>query len=391
MKIGAAASGSANLSAALAGQLYGPALRTSVSRLEQFAACSFRFFVHSGLQAEERVRFELDSRRKGSFQHLALSLFHEQLQKDGQTWHDLNAAEARRRIAEICAALIPQFDEGLLAANPLSRFAAKSMARSLEDFVAAMAEWMCQYDFEPAAVELEFGGDPQTGSLPAWELDLGSGHRLRFRGRIDRVDMFASGPEALVVVVDYKSSQHKLDPVLLQHGVQLQLPAYLGVLRRLASPGKFFDQDRLIPAGVFYINLRGKFEYGENRNEVLQSEVPAWQAAYKHAGRFDLAALPHLDNRGVATGTQFNYRIKANGQPAANNPDAMDHAAFQQMLDQVEENLIRMGRAIFAGEIALNPYQKGTLRACDRCEYQGICRIDPWDHAFRILTKSRED
>ena len=387
MKASAATPDSPRLSPALAGQLYGPALRTSVSRLEQFAACSFRFFVHSGLQAEERVRFELDSRRKGSFQHLALSLFHEQLQKDGKTWHDLDAAAARRRMAEICAALIPQFDEGLLAANPLSRFAARSMARSLEEFVAAMAEWMRQYDFEPTAVELEFGGDPATGSLPAWELDLGEGHRLRFRGRIDRVDLFSTGEEALVVVVDYKSSQHKLDPILLQHGVQLQLPAYLGVLRRLASPGKFFAQTRLVPAGVFYINLRGKFEHGENRNEVLQSEVPAWQAAYQHAGRFDLAALPHLDNRGEKRGTQFNYRLKADGQPAANSPDAMDHAGFQQMLDQVEENLIRMGRAIYAGEIAPNPYQKGTVRACDRCEYQGICRIDPWTHSFRLLGK----
>jgi len=376
---------SGKLSPALAERLYGPALRTSVSRLEQFAACSFRFFVHSGLQAEERVRFELDARRKGSFQHLALSLFHEQLRKEGKTWHDLDAADARQRIAEICAVLIPQFDEGLLAANPLSRFAARGMARSLEDFVAAMAEWMHQYDFEPTAVELEFGGDPQTGSLPAWELDLGSGHRLIFRGRIDRVDLFVSGPEALVVVVDYKSSQHKLDPVYLRHGLQLQLPAYLSVLRRLASPGKYFDSARLVPAGVFYINLRGKFEHGENRNEVLLSEEPAWQAAYQHAGRFDLAALPHLDNRGASRGTQFNYRLKADGRPAANTPDAMDHAGFQQMLDQVEENLIRMGRAIFAGEIAPNPFQKGTIRACDRCEYQGVCRIDPWAHAFRLV------
>jgi ATP-dependent helicase/DNAse subunit B len=66
----------------------------------------------------------------------------------------------------------------------------------------------------------------------------------------------------------------------------------------------------------------------------------------------------------------------------------MDSAAFGQMLDQVEQNLIRMGRAIFAGEIELNPFQKGTARACDRCVYQGICRIDPWTHAFRRLGKS---
>jgi hypothetical protein len=36
----------------------------------------------------------------------------------------------------------------------------------------------------------------------------------------------------------------------------------------------------------------------------------------------------------------------------------------------------------------LNPFQKGAARACDRCEYQGICRIDPWRHTFRVLSRS---
>ena len=379
------------LSPALAERLYGPVLRSSVSRIEQFAACAFRYFVNSGLQAEERILFELDARQKGSFHHEALARFHTQLQEEGKTWHELSPAEARRRMAAICAALIPQFQGGLLAAEAPSRFAARGMARALEDFVAAMVEWMRQYDFEPRAAEIEFGGPPDKGGLPAWELDLGSGRRLVFRGRIDRIDLCPDGPGALAVVMDYKSSLHKLDAVLLRHGVQLQLPAYLDVLRRLEHPEKIFGAAPLIPAGVFYINLRGNFKPGENRRDVLKSAEPAWQAAYKHSGRFDLASLPHLDNRGQSSGTQFNYRLKKDGQPYANVPDPLDHAAFVQMLNQVEENLVRMGRAIFAGDIQLNPYQKGTQRACDHCVYQGICRIDPWAHPFRQLADSEAD
>ena len=47
--------------------LYGKALRTSVSRLEKFAACAFRYFVDSGLGTEERKKFELDVRERGTF------------------------------------------------------------------------------------------------------------------------------------------------------------------------------------------------------------------------------------------------------------------------------------------------------------------------------------
>ncbi len=379
------------LSSALAAQLYGPALRTSVSRIEQFAACAFRFFVNSGLQAEERELFELDVRQKGSFQHQALADFHQQLQNENKTWRQLTPDAARRRMAAICEGLIPQFGRGLLAADASSLFAARAMARSLQDFVAAMVEWMSQYDFDPRGAEIEFGGPPEDGGLPAWELDLGGGPRLVFRGRIDRVDLCATGPDALAVVMDYKSSQRKLDAALLRHGVQLQLPAYLSVLRHLSDPRKFFGAARLVPAGVFYINLRGNFKAGETRQEVLQGGQPAWQAAYKHSGRFDLAALAHLDNRGESRGTQFNYRLKKDGQPYANVPDPMDHAAFREMLDQVEQHLVRMGRAIFAGDIEINPYQKGAMRACDYCFYQGICRIDPWTHSFRQIGQAESE
>ena len=63
----------------------------------------------------------------------------------------------------------------------------------------------------------------------------------------------------------------------------------------------------------------------------------------------------------------------------------MPSAEFRQLLDQVEAQLVRMGREIYSGAIGLNPYQKGKERACDKCDYQGICRFDPWTHSFRVL------
>src|SRR5208283_4802234 len=103
-----------HLSPQLAEQLYGPALHTSVSRLEQFAACSFKFFVHSGLRAEERQFFELDVRERGSFQHEALARFHQELQAEKKRWRDITPDEARRRMGEIVANIAPSFRDGLM-------------------------------------------------------------------------------------------------------------------------------------------------------------------------------------------------------------------------------------------------------------------------------------
>jgi ATP-dependent helicase/nuclease subunit B len=366
-------------------QLYGPELRTSVSRLEEFAACSFKFFVRSGLRAEERKRFELDAREQGSFQHEALALFHRQLREENKNWRDITPAEARRRVKECVNQLAPEFHEGLLAASAQSRFAARVVGESLQDFVAATVEWMEHYQFNPHESELGFGGG--ECKLPAWDLDLGSGRRLIFRGKIDRVDLCRDGgnDQALAVVIDYKSSALKLENVLMANGLQLQLAAYLGVLRHLDDARELFGVRRLAPAGVFYVNLRGQSENGKTRTSVLKTREEFRQKRYQHLGRFDGAALRFLDSRGAKEGAQFKFKLRIDGAPHGKNTDLLRTEDFRQLLDHVEAELVRMGREIYDGAIAVNPYQRGDKVACDNCDYKSICRFDSWTQPYRVL------
>ncbi len=382
-----------SLSPALAAQLYGPSLRTSVSRMEQFAACPFKFFVHSGLRAEERKLFELDIRDQGNFQHEVLAGFHEQLKKEGKHWRDVTPQEARERIKKIATAMMVSFRDGLLQSSEEGRFTARIMAESLQDFVETLIGWMReQYAFDPAAVELPFGDENNT--FPPWELDLSQGHRLMLHGRIDRIDICpdADGKEALCVVVDYKSSQKQLDPLLMEHGLQLQLAAYLNVLRRWPNPRPVFGVSRLIPAGVFYVNLRGKYERGQNRDEALAGVDAARKLAYRHTGRFDAETLGKLDQRtGVKEGDQFNYRLTAQGKIHGGSREALETGEFMAMLEAVETGLKKMGQAVYAGEAKIDPYRKGLMTACDQCDYHSICRIDPWTHSYRVLRKAEEE
>jgi len=257
------------LSPALAARLYGPVLRTSVSRMEQFAACPFRFFVHSGLRAEERKLFELDVREQGSFQHEALAEFHESLQAEGKRWRDVTPAEARERIGRIALSRIASFRQGLLETNDQTRFTGRVLAESLQDFVETAVAWMRQqYEFDPVQVELGFGDE---NGAPSWKLPLDSEKTLELRGRIDRVDLHhpVGSPNARCVILDYKSSHKQLDSVLIEHGLQLQLLSYLNVLRHWPNPKAIFGADLIEPAGVFYVNLRGKYEREANRVDAL--------------------------------------------------------------------------------------------------------------------------
>jgi ATP-dependent helicase/nuclease subunit B len=64
---------------------------------------------------------------------------------------------------------------------------------------------------------------------------------------------------------------------------------------------------------------------------------------------------------------------------------------FAQLLDSVQENLERMGREIFAGNVAVSPFRKGAMKACDYCISQAVCRVDPWGQPFRVLKLPQEE
>jgi ATP-dependent helicase/nuclease subunit B len=375
------------LSPALTEQLFGLTLRTSVSRLEEFAQCPFKFFVRSGLRAGERKIFELDARERGSFQHEVLKKFHADLAQENKLWRDITPPEARERIRAVAGELMENFREGLMRDTAQTRFEACAMTESLQDFVEVIVKWMRgQYEFDPAAAELDFGGE--NSRAPAWEMDLGGGHKLALQGRIDRVDLCReSNDGAWCVVMDYKSGGKKLDAILVEHGVQLQLPAYLNALRHWKNPRERFGVGKLIPAGVFYVNLRGQFESSKTRDEVLDA-TDSRKLAYRHNGRFDAGALPKLDRAGTAD--QFNYRLNQDGSLRKGSAEALPRGEFEKMLDGVEARLQEMGRAIFSGEAKVDPYRKGAETPCEFCDYRAVCRIDPWTHRYRVLRAAKE-
>jgi ATP-dependent helicase/nuclease subunit B len=216
-------------------------------------------------------------------------------------------------------------------------------------------------------------------------LDLGGGHKLALRGRIDRIDLSREpdNQNALAVVLDYKSSGKKLETLLVEHGIQLQLAAYLNALRYFKKSHELFGVEKLTPAGIFYINLRGQFENGDTRGDVLDSAGDSRCAAYRHTGRFDAAALEKLDSTGARD--QFNYKRNKDGSLHKGRAEALPRAEFEALLDTVEEQLRRIGNEIFAGTAHLDPYRKGRETPCEYCDYQAACRIDKWTHRFRIL------
>ncbi|MEW6303906.1 MAG: PD-(D/E)XK nuclease family protein [Verrucomicrobiota bacterium] len=373
-------------------KLYGNELHTSVSGLEDFAACAFKFLVKRGLKAEERQEFEADVRERGTFQHEILYEFHQRLRAAGRRWHDLAADEACALIEEIGREVMGTYREGMFQADEERRFTARQLIGNLQRLVRVLIGWMRQYEFEPHAVELGFG--MPDGALPGWRLKLDEQRELILRGYIDRIDLLRlpGTDEALAVVMDYKSSTKALNALKVHNGLQLQLLSYLGVLRHLEYPQAEFGVSKLVPAGVFFVNLRRDRVSGGNRVDVMENREAKMQESYKHRGRFNVQWLRHFDNRGEKKGDQFAYEFKKNSpEPKKRGHEALEPDEFRALMDEVEGHLRRIGREVFSGNIEVFPYRLKNETACGQCEFLGICRFDAWVDAFRKLQEPKKE
>jgi ATP-dependent helicase/nuclease subunit B len=368
----------------IAERLYGPEIAISVSSLERFASCPFRFFVEQGLKIREREEFLLDVREKGSFQHAVLAKFHEEVTAEGRKWRQLSPLEAREKIGGIADREMEAFHDGLLIASGQNLFTAQNYKSALQDFIEVVIDWFNTNHFDPEQVEFGFGPDTP---IPGWRIPLEHGHALMVRGRVDRIDLRRSEDgDTLCVIMDYKSGAQKPDRTLLHHGIQQQLPAYLLAMARVPEIATLFKVNQLVAAGCFLLPLTARYESAKNRTEVLGDAVRTRKTAYTHNGLFDVAHLGLLDADAADGGSgQFTYGLTANGVPRGNSFNALPSGQFTSILTRSEALIREFGEKIYAGEISVRPYKKGQSVACDICSLQAVCRFDPWTQEYNVL------
>ena len=78
----------------------GKKLYTSVSRLEKYMSCPFSYFVQYGLRAKERRIMKMEAPDIGSFLHLVISRFSEDVEKENLKWAEIENEWMNKKIDE---------------------------------------------------------------------------------------------------------------------------------------------------------------------------------------------------------------------------------------------------------------------------------------------------
>ena len=214
----------------------------SIRRLEDYAACPFRFFAVTvlGLAAWEAPQeYAFEAREVGDLYHAALARFYIRRRRQGAGVAQLESqdparlrAEMARAVKEVFASRSPAGEGGLPA---LWKVQQEEIGERLAAYLAAEVA-RCRTSaltVEPRLFEWAFGtrrrpaDDPLSVAEPL-VIDSPSGD-VRIGGRIDRVDLLSSdkGPEG-IAVIDYKSGGRPARVAgRVADGQLLQLQLYL--------------------------------------------------------------------------------------------------------------------------------------------------------------------
>ncbi len=229
----------------------------SVSQLETYAACPFRFFAERFLRLKvtEDFREELTPLERGSLLHEALfecfSAWRERSQpplwRCTEEEFERASEELREIVAEKLSLLhLPdafwEIDKEELLGRP------GGAPGVLQEFL--LYEREREVEPAPEFFEVAFGEPPgmmvDNGLTREEPVSLG---RIRLKGKVDRIDLASDH----FTIIDYKTGRKLPTFGDIRDGVSLQLPLYLLVAQRLLEEGGVPGR---APAGALYYQLR---------------------------------------------------------------------------------------------------------------------------------------
>ncbi len=237
----------------------------SVTKLESYANCPFRFFIDSVLKLSpvDPPRLATDYARRGNIVHDILSRLHEE-----------DLARLLEESANSGSALLKEKFLELLTEKFSSKYPRGELQSAIDqieqNLITEWAELYCDQTLEytedlesiweqtPVTRyrEIAFGSakkrEQETDPLPA--VHFGNEQKIKIEGRIDRIDVGQIAGQDHFTVIDYKTGKApSVKPDDISAGTSLQLALYAVAVMRL----KLLGEDA-IPWQVGYWEIKEK-------------------------------------------------------------------------------------------------------------------------------------
>ncbi|MBT4484130.1 MAG: hypothetical protein HOC71_10700 [Candidatus Latescibacteria bacterium] len=224
----------------------------SITELEMYLSCPFKFFLSRfiGLSVDIRIPGELDPATRGMIVHEILARFYiERRKRAEKTRFDKTELSASKDLMrEIVDTIFSRSLHSYEGVHPVALNAEKKFIKTwMEAFLENEMYYFEQTDFEPCAIEIEFGRPARGENEHYSALNLGNdSEQVLIGGRIDRIDADSISGKRRIRIIDYKTGFVEAKAREMSDGADLQIPLYLEAAVKNILPGSFIHD------GVYY-------------------------------------------------------------------------------------------------------------------------------------------
>lgn len=348
----------------LARNLFKNDMYLSVSKIEDYYKCAFRYYCKFGLNARPRIKAEMNPMETGSVIHYVLECIVRDYGSKGLI--ELNSrqitSEVKKYLKQYLESKMGDYSEFTV------RFKYRFMylSKLISCVVLRLREEFENCDFEPKAFELSIGNGENGESVKSQAINLPDGGTIQIRGSIDRVDTYTENGEQYVRVVDYKSGIKKFKLSDILYGLNLQMFVYLFTLCK--SNNELAGKE----AGVLYLHSSRKI-YNVPRNDIDLSVLKEDSDAYKMVGVVlndeENPIAEHMEHD--LKGEFIDVKCSAKNGVSGSIVSLEDMGRISRKIDSLIE---QMGVELHMGKIMQNPVNSTNHNnTCEFCDYSSVC------------------
>lgn len=348
--------------------LYGRVLNSSVSRLEQYRACPFSYYLKYGLKIKETKSLQVNAIDTGSFMHDVIDEFFNTIDARDINIKKIEFDEMKNILKEIINEKLHLNRNYIFSSTPKYKVLAQRLKRVITKSMWYIIESLKYSNFDVLGNEIEF---KEGKKYPPINVLLDNGKEVKITGKIDRIDIAKLNGKNYIRIIDYKSSTKNIDLNEVYEGLQIQLLTYLDA----SCQKENFD-----PAGVLYFNLIDPvIKASKNMTEEeIEKEI---RKKFKMQGLIlaDAEVVKSMDKELEAgASTRIPAYLDKEGNLSSSRSNAVTKTQFEYLQKYMNKIIKQISEEILSGNISLKPYYnlRNKQTPCQYCEYKTVCNFN---------------
>lgn len=347
-------------------ELFPDGFKTSISKLESYSSCHFKYYMQYILGARKRKIADFGNADAGSILHLYAENVSRHIYSSNKSWTDISEEEIREVLKGTTASVIENgsyylknTERALYLLNRLEHLSLKMLMLIKRHFESGL--------FEPLGSEIIFDDNSEYGPiiLPS------QGGAVRLTGKVDRADVLHTDQGDFIRIIDYKSGNKTFSLSEVYNGLNLQLSVYM---MALCSEGQN-------PGGMLYFRLEDPIITGfdskgkkkdREKIEKDRSDAERMKGLLLDSDIF----LSSLDPSITKSVDKSNI-LHAKGEFYDASLATKDN--FKSIFLHIKKIVSSLAAEMRSGNVNVSPVKCGEASSCDYCEFKPACsgRLTP--------------